>query len=258
MPELLPVDPAVEADYREGFTLVERTAAERERGEEPRPWDRVLYGIANVLNKRGFNVTSMDIATWWHYPTAMMDDRMPAAQVFTSMDYVLRTAAREIGEGTYDMSERHLQALMSEPYSPYAVPDDPYLSGDFDKDVETYIDMEIKRVFPKVRRKSKEYAKLHDKVLEQARGRIKERYGKAEEAKLRRLMGKYEHDVLPAMEDFRKTALGIRTKASHVRATLGDSEGVLAAEAFADVLDGRADRVAEYWQSKLAEAGTAR
>lgn len=206
------------------------------------------------VRKRGIEIDFMGIARAWHYPTASMNDQMPLSQVATSMDFVLRRTAQDIGE-TYDMSERHVQQLAQEPYSPYSVPDDPMLSGDFDRDVDTFIDMEIKRAFPKVRRKSKKYDELHDRVLEKARERIRERYDKAEAARLRRLMGKYEEDAKPAIEDFRKTALGVRTKASHVQAILGDSEGVVSALAFADVLDGRANRIAAFWEETLAEAG---
>lgn len=149
---------ADEPAYRQGM---ERWAQHlRRQGDEARPFDLVLGGIAALLK-----TTVMNVARRWHDPLASIDIKQSLTDVVRTMQFV----GERWGSDPTTLSER--SAAQSLPYyllyelDRYSLdPTDP----NFIQWRDAMIDREIKRAYPKVRRGTKEYKRLHASVIGQA------------------------------------------------------------------------------------------
>jgi hypothetical protein len=237
-----PTDAALESDYREGFLI-----ADAEFGVETRPWDRVLHGIANVLRKRGIQIDYMKIAEIWHYPTASMDDKISAADVFRQMDSALWEDKKRYEY--YKYSDRHFDHLFSMAHMHRS-----YHPGelDFDKAVDDLIDREIKRTYPKIRRGTKKYAELYGQVFKQAQKIVSDEVANVKERERQDLSKLYERDIIPALKGINERVRWLRMRAGHVSAVLGTTPNVLGALAEADRLEKKAADLNDYWKNIMS------
>lgn len=237
-----PEDASLEADYREGFPL-----ADVMHGAEARPWDRVLHGIANVLQKRGVSISHMKVAEIWHYPTASFNDQMSAAEVWKWIDSALVEDFQR--HQVYEYSDRHFDHLVS-----LAHPYRSYHPGelDFDRAVNDLIDREIKRGYPKVRRGTKKYAELRDQVIEQAKKIVSDEVRSVQKGEREKVADRYERDIVPALQGVAGRIRWLRMRAGHVTAVLGPTKNVATILSEADRLEQKATNLDAYWQSVLS------
>ncbi len=232
----------LESDYREGFPI-----ADAVHGAETRPWDRVLHGVANVLQKRGIPIDYRKVAEIWHYPTVSMNDQMSALEVWKWLDSALYEDATKYPH--YEYSDRHFDHLIS-----LARPYRSYHPGelDFDRAVDDFIDLEIKRAYPKVRRGTKKYKELHGQVIERARKLIEDQVSAVKEEENRKRRHRYEADVVKSLQGVAGRVRWLRMRASHVNAVLGPTKNVVAALAEADRLEQKAASINDYWNMVLS------